>query len=137
MKRPTAADAEVLPLPRRRAFTLLELLVVIAIISVLIGLLVAAVQRVRSASARLACQNNVKQLALGLHQFHDTNNSLPPGHRSVVNQMPYTGWTLDVLPYIEQQAFIPRASRHFGSARYRLRVRHMCIERLSSSCTRA
>jgi prepilin-type N-terminal cleavage/methylation domain-containing protein/prepilin-type processing-associated H-X9-DG protein len=103
MKRPTAADSQVLPRRHRRAFTLLELLVVIAIVSILIGLLLAAVQRVRSASARVACQNNVKQLALALHQFHDTNDTFPVGHRSVANPMPYTGWTLDILPYIEQQ----------------------------------
>ncbi len=87
----------------REAFTLLELLVVIAIIGILMGLVLAAVQQVRSAAARTACQNNVKQLALALHLYHDANNALPVGHRSASSAMPFTGWTLDILPYIEQQ----------------------------------
>jgi prepilin-type processing-associated H-X9-DG protein/prepilin-type N-terminal cleavage/methylation domain-containing protein len=90
----------------RRAFTLLELLVVLGIIGVLVGLTLAAVQRVRESAARLKCQNNVKQLALALHQYHDANGAFPPGHRSLKNpdRMPFSGWPLSILPFIEQQS---------------------------------
>ena len=85
---------------RRRAFTLIELLVVIAIIAVLIALLLPAVQSAREAARRAQCVNNLKQIGLAMHNYHDANNSLPPGQRASV----FGTWQVFILPYIEQGA---------------------------------
>lgn len=104
----------------RRAFTLLELLVVIAIVAILTGLIVPAVQRVRETAARAKCQNNLKQLALALHQYHDQNNALPPGHRSFSNpdKMPFSAWTLSILPYVEQPSLYNTARSAYAASFY-------------------
>ncbi len=87
--------------PRRTAFTLIELLVVIAIIAILIALLVPAVQKVRGAAARTQCANNLKQTGLALHNYHNANKHFPAGYYSS-GKFTYTGWQLQLLPYLDQ-----------------------------------
>ena len=101
------------PVSNRRGFTLVELLVVIAIIGVLIGLLLPAVQAARESARRSRCQNNLKQLGLAMHSYHDARNKLPPGYMLVPDSSlgsPWNhrwlerrfGWGMILLPYLEE-----------------------------------
>jgi prepilin-type N-terminal cleavage/methylation domain-containing protein/prepilin-type processing-associated H-X9-DG protein len=114
----------------RNAFTLVELLVVVAIIALLIGLLLPAIQAVREAANRAKCNNNLRQLLLAVHHFHDVNQSMPtyfgvappdragtifpwtPENRSKV----YGGWFAHLLPYVEQDNLYQKVSGEIRSA---------------------
>lgn len=110
--------------PRRRArvvspgFTLVELLVVIAIIGVLVGLLLPAVQAAREAARRMSCGNNMKQIALGLHNYHDVHLDFPAGYYQIrAGAANESTWISHILPFIEQNTLHDQIQEwnYFGS----------------------
>lgn len=102
-------------LRNRPAFTLVELLVVIAIIAVMLGLLLPAVQKVREAAAKISCSNNLKQIGLGLHAYHDVNERMPPGvtPREPSVSYAYMTWLTRLLPYLEQEPLWQQARSEY------------------------
>jgi prepilin-type N-terminal cleavage/methylation domain-containing protein/prepilin-type processing-associated H-X9-DG protein len=122
---------------RRTGFTLIELLVVIAIIAILIGLLVPAVQKVREAADRTQCVNNLKQIALAAHNYHDTFKKLPPGYLGTYpnpagipdNPPAYThndyqniGVLAQLLPYVEQKNIYNQMTASVSTTYFRIDV---------------
>lgn len=102
---------------QRRAFTLIELLVVIAIIAILIALLLPAVQQAREAARRSACKNNLKQIGLAMHNYHDTHSVFPPGIIDVTlsgTQHNLLGWGTMILPFLDQAPLYNQIGSHNG-----------------------
>ena len=122
---------------RNRGFTLVELLVVIAIIGILVALLLPAVQAAREAARRMSCSNNVKQLTLALHNYHDVHKAFPFGHlyRGIHDGDPVNatggsgfGWGYSILTFIEQSALFDQflATQGIGVPPNDLRCRARC-----------
>lgn len=125
----------------RSGFTLIELLVVIAIIAILIAILLPAVQQARAAARRTQCQNNLKQIGLGLHQFHDTFNAFPPARlvRDGVRTLSPNGtsigvdepsWLIHLLPYLEQSALYQKWNLYKPFGTHPIEVRQSVVQTL-------
>ncbi len=105
------------PYHRNCGFTIIELIVAIAVIAVLVILSLAAVQKARAFASSAKCQNNIRQAALALHQYHDSNGQFPMGHRPLSlfssERMPLTGWSISLLPYLEQDSLYQQSQVAF------------------------
>jgi prepilin-type processing-associated H-X9-DG protein len=103
----------------RGGYTLLEVLAAIGITALLLGLLFSAVQKIRAAAARTECQNKLKEIGLALHNYHASHSQFPPGvtgdHPS--SPMPYAGWCIRILPYLEKEPLWNQAVSAFSQNR--------------------
>src|SRR6478609_2822575 len=99
----------------RRGYTLLEVLVVIFLISIVMSLLVMAVQKTRAASSRLQCANNLRQIGLALHQFHDLHGRFPPAYsqNNPNDQFGSLSWRIRITPFLDQSAYWQETQREF------------------------
>ena len=88
----------------RRAFTLIELVVCLAVVGLLAGLTAAGVQRARATADRARCQNQLRQISLALHQYHQAHRALPPGTSGPHSDTPFAAWPARVLPFLEREA---------------------------------
>lgn len=102
---------------RLRGVTLIELIVVVAILSILIGLLLPAVQRARESARQARCKNNLRQIGIGLLQHHEARSAFPAGCSPQDSDTPFLAWAVQIYPYVEQQALWDIAVRDFQGDR--------------------
>jgi prepilin-type N-terminal cleavage/methylation domain-containing protein len=101
---------------RRPGFTLVEVLVVIGVISILISLLLPAVQNAREAARRISCRNKLKQIGIALHSYHDTFHALPQGTLvGPETNLKFRSWSVAILPFLEKRAIFEQAESEYGS----------------------
>ncbi|WP_298867108.1 DUF1559 domain-containing protein [uncultured Gimesia sp.] len=96
----------------RRGFTVLELLVTFVIIGTLMGLILPAISSAREVARQLQCKNQLKQIGLALHSYHDTNNCMPPGWQWEASKQSAYSWAVTLLPYLEQRAIYDQVNRN-------------------------
>ena len=109
-------DRRMASLRSKPGFTLVELLVVVAIIGILVGLILPAVQMVREAARRTKCSNNIRNIALGLHNFESAHGYFPIGiHAEDDPEFPSMTWLVETLPFVEQDNLWQQSRREYQS----------------------